>query len=53
MRGVAACREGAAVAADEGASAAALVAEEGAAFFTHLKTVFFDYTGQARTSKIY
>src|SRR3954470_1074551 len=29
------------------------MAEEGAEFFTHLKTVFFDYTGQARTSKIY
>lgn len=29
------------------------MAEEGAEFFTQLKTVFFDYTGQARTSKIY
>ncbi|MFT3840580.1 MAG: aldehyde dehydrogenase family protein [Myxococcaceae bacterium] len=29
------------------------MAEEGAEFFTQLKTVFFDYTGAARTSKIY
>ncbi|HEX4621485.1 MAG TPA: aldehyde dehydrogenase family protein, partial [Myxococcaceae bacterium] len=29
------------------------MAEEGAEFFTQLKTVFFDYTGQARSSKIY
>jgi hypothetical protein len=29
------------------------MAEEGAEFFTQLKTVFFDYTGQARNSKIY
>ncbi|MFN7132187.1 MAG: aldehyde dehydrogenase family protein [Myxococcales bacterium] len=29
------------------------MAEEGAEFFTHLKTVFFDYTGAARNSKIY
>lgn len=29
------------------------MAEEGAQFFTQLKTVFFDYTGQVRTSKIY
>jgi aldehyde dehydrogenase (NAD+) len=29
------------------------MAEEGAEFFTQLKTVFFDFTGQARTSKIY
>lgn len=29
------------------------MAEEGAEFFTQLKTVFFDYTGQVRTSKIY
>jgi acyl-CoA reductase-like NAD-dependent aldehyde dehydrogenase len=29
------------------------MAEEGAEFFTQLKTVFFDYTGQARASKIY
>lgn len=29
------------------------MAEEGAEFFTQLKTVFFDYTGQARTSKVY
>ncbi|MFL5319222.1 MAG: aldehyde dehydrogenase family protein [Myxococcaceae bacterium] len=29
------------------------MAEEGAQFFTQLKTVFFDYTGQIRTSKIY
>jgi acyl-CoA reductase-like NAD-dependent aldehyde dehydrogenase len=29
------------------------MAEEGANFFTQLKTVFFDYTGAARTSKIY
>ena len=27
--------------------------EEGAEFFTQLKTVFFDYTGQPRTSKLY
>jgi aldehyde dehydrogenase (NAD+) len=26
---------------------------EGAEFFTQLKTVFFDYTGQARQTKIY
>jgi aldehyde dehydrogenase (NAD+) len=29
------------------------MAEEGAEFFTQLKTVFFDYTGAVRTSKIY
>lgn len=29
------------------------MAEEGAEFFTQLKTVFFDYTGAARTSKNY
>jgi aldehyde dehydrogenase (NAD+) len=29
------------------------MAEEGAEFFTQLKTVFFDYTGQPRQSKIY
>ena len=29
------------------------MAEEGAHFFTQLKTVFFDYTGAPRTSKIY
>ncbi|MFZ5471655.1 MAG: aldehyde dehydrogenase family protein [Myxococcota bacterium] len=29
------------------------MAEEGAEFFTQLKTVFFDYTGAARSSKIY
>ena len=29
------------------------MAEEGAEFFTQLKTVFFDYTGQGRQSKIY
>ena len=29
------------------------MAEEGGEFFTQLKTVFFDYSGQARTSKIY
>ncbi len=29
------------------------MSEEGANFFTQLKTVFFDYTGAARTSKIY
>jgi aldehyde dehydrogenase (NAD+) len=29
------------------------MAEEGAQFFTQLKTVFFDYTGQPRQSKIY
>ncbi len=29
------------------------MAEEGAEFFTQLKTVFFDFTGAARTSKIY
>ncbi len=29
------------------------MAEEGAMFFTQLKTVFFDYTGAARTSKNY
>jgi aldehyde dehydrogenase (NAD+) len=29
------------------------MSEEGMHFFTHLKTVFFDYTGAARTSKIY
>ncbi len=29
------------------------MAEEGAEFFTQLKTVFFDYTGQARVSKSY
>jgi alpha-ketoglutaric semialdehyde dehydrogenase len=29
------------------------MAEEGAGFFTQLKTVFFDYTGQPRTSKLY
>ena len=29
------------------------MAEEGAEFFTQLKTVFFDYTGQVRTSKMY
>ncbi len=29
------------------------MAEEGAQFFTQLKTVFYDYTGQARNSKIY
>lgn len=29
------------------------MAEEGAQFFTQLKTVFFDYTGAARNSKIY
>jgi aldehyde dehydrogenase (NAD+) len=29
------------------------MSEEGALFFTQLKTVFFDYTGAARTSKIY
>src|SRR5215467_8031567 len=29
------------------------MSEEGAEFFTQLKTVFFDYTGQARQSKIY
>jgi aldehyde dehydrogenase (NAD+) len=29
------------------------MAEEGAEFFTQLKTVFFDYTGAARTSKLY
>lgn len=29
------------------------MAEEGAEFFTQLKTVFFDYTGAARTSKAY
>ena len=28
------------------------MAEEGAEFFTQLKTVFFDYTGQVRTSKL-
>ncbi len=29
------------------------MSEEGAEFFTQLKTVFFDYTGQPRQSKIY
>lgn len=29
------------------------MADVGAEFFTQLKTVFFDYTGQVRTSKIY
>jgi len=29
------------------------MAEQGAEFFTQLKTVFFDYTGQARQTKIY
>ena len=29
------------------------MAEEGAEFFTQLKTVFFDYTGAVRTSKMY
>lgn len=29
------------------------MAEEGAEFFTQLKTVFFDYTGAVRNSKIY
>jgi acyl-CoA reductase-like NAD-dependent aldehyde dehydrogenase len=29
------------------------MAEEGAQFFTQLKTVFYDYTGQPRNSKIY
>lgn len=29
------------------------MSEEGAEFFTELKTVFFDYTGAPRTSKIY
>jgi alpha-ketoglutaric semialdehyde dehydrogenase len=29
------------------------MAEEGACFFTQLKTVFFDYTGKPRTAKIY
>ncbi len=29
------------------------MAEEGAEFFTNLKTVFYDYTGAARNSKIY
>ncbi len=29
------------------------MAEEGGEFFTQLKTVFFDYTGAARTSKLY
>jgi aldehyde dehydrogenase (NAD+) len=29
------------------------MAEEGAEFFTQLKTVFFDYTGAVRASKIY
>ena len=29
------------------------MAEEGGEFFTQLKTVFFDYTGAARTSKNY
>ncbi len=29
------------------------MAEEGANFFTHLKTVFLDYTGTKRTSSIY
>jgi acyl-CoA reductase-like NAD-dependent aldehyde dehydrogenase len=29
------------------------MAEEGAMFFTQLKTVFFDYTGAARVSKNY
>jgi aldehyde dehydrogenase (NAD+) len=29
------------------------MAEEGAEFFTQLKTVFFDYTGQPRQTKIY
>jgi len=29
------------------------MAEEGANFFTHLKTVFLDYTGTRRTSSIY
>jgi len=29
------------------------MAEEGAEFFTQLKTVFVDYTGQARAAKIY
>jgi alpha-ketoglutaric semialdehyde dehydrogenase len=29
------------------------MSEEGAEFFTQLKTVFFDYTGQVRQSKIY
>ena len=29
------------------------MSEEGAEFFSELKTVFFDYTGQKRDSKIY
>jgi aldehyde dehydrogenase (NAD+) len=29
------------------------MAEEGANFFTHLKTVWLDYTGAKRTSNIY
>ncbi len=29
------------------------MAQEGGEFFTQLKTVFFDYTGAARTSKLY
>ena len=29
------------------------MAEEGANFFTYLKTVFFDYTGSRRTTNIY
>src|SRR5206468_12783656 len=29
------------------------MAEEGANFFTHLKTVFLDYTGTKRTTNIY
>jgi len=29
------------------------MAEEGANFFTYLKTVFLDYTGSRRTTNIY